>query len=609
MCCHGVLFRKFTPLWGNAVEKTMHLLRTKGVTIVWLMALLLACVNMVAMIRRAPIMAAENQSEGERAAQAFAKQIAILPQETQIALYLSPQKEDAEWFRYRLSYLVYPHRLEVFRTQTLTLAPPYLVAIGYGIPLDSLLPNSLQIGSATYQTTCPPANERLSETARLTPLSIISLLLVLGLILFLGSLYAPFSYKAITLRTLPACLALSHLIGMALLTWGLAAVRGFHIGGVIALPLLSLCAGKPAPNSLSLKEESRPSSRHIPLLILTLLGVGASLYWGYSLGLDWDGYAIWQLKAKAFFQDGNFNMLRDATHFDYAHLDYPLLLPFQTYFFYSAAQFAGDRIAQFSTFLFYLDLLVLFYYGVRVHLSAKTAWAGTALLATLPLAIQHATSGFADIPFASYLLAVTLAIVNGYGNRVTAFLLIGLLNTKNEGLMAGVVLLVLQGFLWLRAKEPERQKIGRQVIGFLVALVVGYLPWYLWKSAWNLHNDIATGAHLDEAPGRVLIVLFAWASTLLHIGPRFPCWGFLVGLLRFRKAGKESLYFGGAVWLLLGYTLIYLITPHDVHWHIQTSMGRLLLHIAPLLLINAALTDGFGDTSPHFHTPDESELS
>ena len=575
----------------------MNALRKYGVSIIWIMALVLACVNLVAMARRAPIMATENQNEAEQAAQEFARLVRPLPVDTRIALHLSPKKDNAEWFRYRLSYLVYPHRLEAFRTAPPPLAPPYLVSIQYGTTNNALLPNSVQIGDASFQTVCPPAN----KTLPIVPLSNfvlgLRLFLIILLILFIGMVFVRPRLKEITLRTLPAHLALAHLCGMALVTWGVTLGRGFNFWGLAGLLLLASLLGKAPSPLFTLNADTSPFSKRLPLMLLTLLGVGVALFWGNRLGLDWDGYAIWQLKAKAFFHDGNFNMLKDSVHFEYAHLDYPLLLPLQTWLFYSMAQVDLDWIAQFSTLLFYIDLLVLFYFGVRSRLSPVSAWAGTALVATLPLALQHATSGFADVPFAAYLLALTVALANGYGNRVSCFLLFGLLNTKNEGIMAGGVLLVVLAFTWLRTPKADKGEAKQRMLLLFFGIVAGFLPWYLWKHAWSLQNDITSGAHTEEALSRVFIVILAWIAALLHFGPRFPCWGLLAGLLRFGKEAKESLYFRVAVGQMLGYSLIYLITPHDVHWHIQTSMDRLLIHLAPLLLISTTLTDAFGKTT------------
>jgi hypothetical protein len=44
-----------------------------------------------------------------------------------------------------------------------------------------------------------------------------------------------------------------------------------------------------------------------------------------------------------------------------------------------------------------------------------------------------------------------------------------------------------------------------------------------------------------------------------------------------------------AIWIipasqLLIYLLVYVVTPHDLQWHMNYSMSRLLIHIFPLAL-------------------------
>jgi hypothetical protein len=42
-----------------------------------------------------------------------------------------------------------------------------------------------------------------------------------------------------------------------------------------------------------------------------------------------------------------------------------------------------------------------------------------------------------------------------------------------------------------------------------------------------------------------------------------------------------------------GYFMIYILTPHDLEWHIRTSLYRLIIHVFPsfLLIFFLATTD------------------
>ena len=37
--------------------------------------------------------------------------------------------------------------------------------------------------------------------------------------------------------------------------------------------------------------------------------------------------------------------------------------------------------------------------------------------------------------------------------------------------------------------------------------------------------------------------------------------------------------------MLAGYFFVYLTTPHDLAWHVNTSMDRLLIHLWPSTLL------------------------
>jgi hypothetical protein len=566
--------------------------------------MLMAVINLLAMARRAPIMARENANENEQAAQFIAARIAPLPKETSIALFLDKRDDTAEWFRYRLSYLVYPHRLDVVRQGETPPNQDCVVWIGYRHGAEAL-PESVPLRYSqsvyTLRATCPLLNTALSVPTPLWKLWLYPALaagvLVVGsiLIFYHNSFQKPFiaSLRRVCNEPFPHLLpnlALMHLYGSSLLLCaGLPNVAGvFKVG--LYLLFLGLFTVVLSPRASQIpahfKETDESSWVGKSGVFLALLGVGVALWWGFFLGLDWDGYAIWQLKAKAFFLDADLSMLRDAAHFDYAHRDYPLLFSRHTLFLMLGQSTFQDGIAQFSTFLFYLDVLILFYYTARLYVGSAKAWGGTALVAMLPLGIQHATSGFADTPFAAYLLATAIAVHFRFPLGQIGILLLGLLLTKNEGNLAVVVLFALCLMqVWQATKSHKKTLLS--ALALLAILGIGSGSWYWIKAQWGLQNDIVNGVNSGEAVARIPIVLGAWIEALLKVGPRFPCWG-LFGVLVLWALRRRSRV--GVLWLtagfqVMGYTLIYFITPHDIHWHIQTSMDRLLLHVAPLLLL------------------------
>ncbi len=50
-----------------------------------------------------------------------------------------------------------------------------------------------------------------------------------------------------------------------------------------------------------------------------------------------------------------------------------------------------------------------------------------------------------------------------------------------------------------------------------------------------------------------------------------------------RTGSRQSIFTIGAIIVLqfLGYCAVFLLSPHDLEWHLRTSLGRLLLQIYP----------------------------
>jgi hypothetical protein len=337
-----------------------------------------------------------------------------------------------------------------------------------------------------------------------------------------------------------------------------------------------------------------------------VLGIIAWIVTGRLIGVGWDGYSIWQLKAQAFIHDGNLSVLRDAHYSSYAHLDYPLLVPLQTWWIGTNAGGYREAWAQLIGLLFALDLLVLFIAFAKRWVRREPLLLGSALLVTLPVFIQHATSGFADIEMAGYLLAMAMflarVIVGGERKQsaALAWMFASVVVVKNEGLLAAVAGLAVILAMWWR--ELPRNP-ARFVLAALAALAasISYLPWLAFKRAWHLTNDILEGGAKPRLTAGVILsraetIVAGFVRCLAQIGPRSGAWGLLIILLPLglSQTIKKRVSICGPLWLLcacqtVGYALIYLITPHDLRRHIASSVDRLLLHLVPTLLLAALI--------------------
>jgi hypothetical protein len=92
-------------------------------------------------------------------------------------------------------------------------------------------------------------------------------------------------------------------------------------------------------------------------------------------------------------------------------------------------------------------------------------------------------------------------------------------------------------------------------------------------------------------PTRYLQIATHLATELIHLG-NWPIsilailliYGWIVGRQKSDHRAEKALWIVPAAQLLV-YLLVYVVTPHDLQWHMNYSMSRLLIHIFPLVLL------------------------
>ena len=123
--------------------------------------------------------------------------------------------------------------------------------------------------------------------------------------------------------------------------------------------------------------------------------------------------------------------------------------------------------------------------------------------------------------------------------------------------------------------------------------------WQSWRQKVCLagSNDLVDGQNWQATVARLLDPHRYWyvAQALLVHALRIArpfavvlslCF-LLLGVAKNRARGTAGLPTAGAVLplMLAGYFLVYVTTPFDLHWHLTTSAGRLLLHLWPLCIM------------------------
>lgn len=324
----------------------------------------------------------------------------------------------------------------------------------------------------------------------------------------------------------------------------------------------------------------------------------------------WDAWAIWLLKAKAFYTDGSIGPLLERGGEFVSQPGYPLLVPLYTTFLYVLNGGVVDQAAKVFSPCFYLATLGVFHHFARQRLDYSRALVLTAMLASVPM-LGHAafeSAGYADVTLAFYFLAAAGFLEQWFHQGGASLLAAASIAataaawTKNEGQF--FLLAVLLWGSWNLARSRARVGNWLWLFGPPVAVL---LPWWLVRQA-----------HGVEAAGFVPGIDFQaalFATALRHLlslaaDPRvfnLTFYLFAAGVIGALILGnrKPSWTLHALVaWQFLGALLAYATGRNEIQWWLGTSADRILVQITPLALLSATVV--FAEWSERYdqeHTP------
>lgn len=308
-----------------------------------------------------------------------------------------------------------------------------------------------------------------------------------------------------------------------------------------------------------------------------------------------DAISIWNLRARFLFRGGDH--WTDGFSTINWHGDYPLLLPCEVARGWTWAGNESTIIPALLALSFPLATLALLAGAVGfLRGTIQGLLAGLVLLGH-GYFFETAASQLADVPLAFFFLvaivSLTLADREDSSVRRWFIALAGLSAglaawTKNEGLL---LLLSLPAYrMLLRAGESGRWQGAMEIvvyaIGVLpVALLIVYFKLRLAPSndLVSAHSDARTLAKIFDA-SRYLAIMLWELKSLWNIGPGLiPALGlyaWLLGRSACRPARLAYLPILGAI-IAVCYFLAYLTSPHDLQWHLDSSLERLHCHLWP----------------------------
>jgi hypothetical protein len=343
--------------------------------------------------------------------------------------------------------------------------------------------------------------------------------------------------------------------------------------------------------------------------VLLACGLGIALsYWMLRVERtpygDWDAIAIWISHARYLYRDGP---SWQKTILNTFHAEYPLLTPATTARIW---RYMGQEIPDAAGILGVLHALaaLIVLTGSLAHFRgpSRAVLFGLTLLGT-PFYIDYATSQSADVPLSLYVL-VTIALIcfqareapENRGPLVLAGFAAGCAGwTKNEGLLfMAATLLVLLAPVVRKTRDTLRR-----LYAFLAGMALPFAIILWFKVAVAAPDNIFSSRHYSEVIQKVTSPE-RYLTVLSHMSRQFGSFGdwivnpflLLIGYVALQRLDRRMLLNRG--WLqgvficaivLIGYGAVYVITPMDLQWHLDSSLPRLYLHLWPTFLLLAGL--------------------
>ncbi|MFZ5830204.1 MAG: hypothetical protein ACOY3P_08950 [Planctomycetota bacterium] len=378
---------------------------------------------------------------------------------------------------------------------------------------------------------------------------------------------------------------------------------GLSLIGLFSTRLRPIQSGADSPSDLP-QSQSLSVGRWNGVLSATLLlsvllaatGV-TGLYVAEPYG-EWDAWSIWNVRARSLLLAGEH--WRQA--FDCAvHPDYPLLVPATSVrlWAYSGADNTWTPALAGSLFTFATAGILLF--GLcRLRNVSMALLAGMALMGNVAY-LTRGASQYADVPLGFFMLATVLLFALHDAQEQPSLGLLGLAGmtaglaawTKNEGQMFLVVVALTR--IVIGWKQGGASAVMRQTAVFLAGSAPAILVLGLFKMSVLVGNDLVTGqdwhatlSRLSDG-SRYLFVLERLVHYLFRVGKAYIVILPLAWLLLGGARDRSGKVLPGIVvilsMMLAGYLMVYVVTPHDLAWHVNTSMDRLLVQLWPILLL------------------------
>jgi hypothetical protein len=353
----------------------------------------------------------------------------------------------------------------------------------------------------------------------------------------------------------------------------------------------------------------RPLLTRLQKLLLLVLAIVILLDLATFLSISlrrphgaWDSWAIWNRAARFIYRGGeDWQRVFSDEFFWLFHADYPPLVPLTNAWAWDILNNETLRVPMIQSGIYLFGSGLLLFSALAAFRSVGTASLATIVLMALPAFVGLGSSQIADTPLAMFIAATAILFclyskyqqpqIMALAGMTTAFAAW----TKNEGTIFLASSLI--GLMVLSYKDRQAWQLAAWyaaglalplllVVFFRVGLAPpGDLFGTGWIEIWQRATDFS----------RYVITLRAFVAAFFHFGgwgygAGYSILSFLLYYLIWRRE-DTGIWSRGLLAVLVmlviqlfGYFAAYIITPHDLEWHLAFSLDRILLHLYPMLL-------------------------
>jgi hypothetical protein len=385
-------------------------------------------------------------------------------------------------------------------------------------------------------------------------------------------------------------------VGVACATLATLGAR-LSVAGLVLLTLATAGGG-----ALRMRSATRPTAETRPwttspldrgflvsaLVLLTVLGVAALAAFHDKPLAEYDGWAIWGMKARALAELGSAPTAVFAGEaYERLHLEYPLLLPSLYALPLQAAETFTSNTMILQSLAIGVAGLVAIWALLRDRVRPGLLVAFVAATAAMPAFFGQLGTGYADVPLAVFVGAGLAAAARWLVDRRADWLVLSALFfaaaalTKNEGLLFAASAYVA---LFVAARGRRRA-----VALAAAAVALAYAPWRAYVAVhdlgapdYDLSSTFDVGwvaDRIDRAPAAAEALLVQMIEErlfglVLLLGIACTALALLAG------ARQLAVLAGGFAGLsLAGLTWIYVLSPYELSFFLSTNKERVVMSL------------------------------